>query len=156
MKMEERNLHRSTKLMAIGLLALGLTACGPKPATEGQASKDTGRMADQSPSPAAPSAAPAAGAPGTPGPQAANEADNTSPARTQSVDDLALNVKVEDALKENPTLKSLPITVKTVQGVVTLTGNADTTANRDQATQVVMNVTGVKAVDNKLAVSSAG
>lgn len=70
-----------------------------------------------------------------------------------TVDDLSLNVKVEDALKESTELKSLPIKVRIANGVVTLSGNVTNTALRDRATQVVMNVDGVKSVQNQLAVA---
>lgn len=71
----------------------------------------------------------------------------------QTVGDLSLNVKVEDALKESAELKFLPIKVRIANGVVTLSGNVDNTALRDRATQIVMNVNGVKSVQNQLAVA---
>lgn len=74
----------------------------------------------------------------------------------QTVDDLALNIKVEDALKEKQELKSLAIKVSTAGGVVTLSGTADTAANRELAETIVMNVNGVKSVHNKLAVAING
>lgn len=79
----------------------------------------------------------------------------SSAAVSQSVDDLALNIKVEDALKERAELKSLVVKVNTAGGVVILTGTADTTASRDLATQIVMNVNGVKSVQNKIAVAGS-
>lgn len=70
-----------------------------------------------------------------------------------TVDDLSLNIKVEDALKESAELKSLPIKIRIANGVVTLSGNVTNTELRDRATQVVMNVDGVKFVQNQLAVA---
>jgi osmotically-inducible protein OsmY len=143
MTIDERIVLRRVPLIAVGVFVLGLAAC--KPAVEGQASKESGRIVEQSPSPATGKAID----------QAKSGVDKDSFARMRTIDDLALNIKVEDALKEDPTLKSQTITVYTAGGVVTLTGTTDTSASRDQAAQVVMNVTGVKGVDNKLSVGGA-
>lgn len=127
MSMSDRMFLRRASLVATGALVLGLAACEPKPSTE-----QAGRMTGDS------------------------SGSAETPAKSgQTVDDLALNIKVEDALKEDPSLKALPIKVRTVGGVTTLSGTADTPANRDQATQVAMSVSGVKAVENKLVVGGA-
>jgi osmotically-inducible protein OsmY len=57
------------------------------------------------------------------------------------------------AASSNFTLKGLPILVQTTDGVVTLSGTADTPGNREQAEKVVMNVAGVKSVQNNIVVS---
>jgi osmotically-inducible protein OsmY len=143
MNIDERIALRWVPLIAVSVCTLGLAAC--KPAAEGQASKDSGRVVEQSPSPATGKAIERA---------KSGAASDNSP-RVRTVDDVALNIKVEDALKENPMLKSQDIAVYTAGGVVTLTGTTDSSASRDQAAQVVMNVTGVKGVDNKLSVRGA-
>lgn len=120
-------------LIVIGVFAMGLAACDPKP----EAGKDPDSSIVQKPA--------ATGANGKDG----------SAGVSQSVDDLALNIKVEDALKEKPELKSLAVKVSTAGGVVTLSGTADTTANRDLATQIVMSLNGVKSVQNKIAVAGS-
>lgn len=123
---DEQIFLRRVSIIVTGVFAVGLAACDPK--------SEAGRDKDSSivQKPAASSAA-----------------------VSQSVDDLALNIKVEDALKERAELKSLVVKVNTAGGVVILTGTADTTASRDLATQIVMNVNGVKSVQNKIAVAGS-
>ncbi len=71
----------------------------------------------------------------------------------RSVDDLALNIRVEDALKEHPELGTQSIKVMASGAVVTLSGTVDTAANRDLAGRIAAGVEGVEAVRNKLAVA---
>lgn len=123
-------LHRMS-LMAIGMFALGLAGCDPGPTVD-QAQKNSGSATSSE----------------------ANPADGGNAAKSvQTVDDLALNIKVEDALKENPGFQALTVKVHTVGGVVTLSGTADTAANRDLAGQIALKVSGVKSVQNKLIVA---
>ena len=143
MNINEQIVLRRIPLIVVGVFVLGLAAC--KPAAEGQASKESGQFVEQSPNLAT----------GKEIGQAKSGADKDNSEKVRTVDDVALNIKVEDALKNNPTLQSQAITVYTAGGVVTLTGTTDTPATRDQAAQVVMNVTGVKGVDNKLSVGGA-
>jgi hyperosmotically inducible protein len=131
----DRIFLRRVPLIAVGVFALGLIACDPKPAVD-----QTGKNSDSSTEKK--SSAVEGGADG-------------SAAIGQTVDDLALNIKIEDALKEKSELKSLAVKVRTAGGLVTLSGTADTAANRELATQVVMNVNGVKSVQNKLAIASS-
>ena len=136
---------------------LGLAACDAKPPE--QASRDVDQIVNRAPSPAAgqDSTAARADATGskdsqsTAGTQSA--ATPASPQATPATDDVAINIKVQDALKSDFTLKAQPIIVQTTEGVVTLSGSADTPAHRDQATQIAMGVAGVKSVQNKLTVS---
>lgn len=136
---DEQVFVRRVSLLAIATLMLGLAACDRQPAV--QPGRDSGGGAAQSSAPAA----------GT-GSDAAGSGANGAQAR-QTVDDLALNIKVEDALKANPDLKGLPIKVRTTAGVVTLSGTANTVSNRDLAGQLASQVTGVKSVQNKLSVA---
>lgn len=133
-------------LAAMGILALILTGCDPKPTkpnTE-QTSGDAGRVVDQAPSTAAGKAM-----------DQPKSAEKENIAKSPgAADDVELNIKVQTALSANPTLKHLPIIVQTDAGVVTLSGTADTPDKRNQAEQVAMNVSGVKSVENKLAVST--
>lgn len=120
---------RRVPLIAAGAFALGLAACDPKPAVD-----QAGGTSDSSV-------------------EEKNGVDSSVAKVGQTVDDLALNIKVEDALKESPELKSLAIKARTAGGVVTLSGVADTATNRELATQIAMNVNGVKSVQNKLAIT---
>lgn len=66
------------------------------------------------------------------------------------MDDSAITTKVKAALMEESPLKSLEIKVETTNGVVHLSGKADTQANIDRAVQVASKVKGVKSVKNDL------
>lgn len=124
---------RGALLAGIAVLTLGLAACEPKPGP-GQSGKNVSPPIVKSE-----------------GTETTANIDGSEKVG-QSVDDLSLNVKVEDALKETSELKSLPIKVRTANGVVTLSGNVADTTVRDRATQVVMLVDGVKSVQNQIVV----
>jgi osmotically-inducible protein OsmY len=64
--------------------------------------------------------------------------------------DTALTTKVKAALLGEKNLKSLPISVETTKGVVTLSGDVISTAQIDQAVDVAKHVEGVKDVHNAL------
>lgn len=124
---------RRMQLITVGAFALALVACDPKPSPD-QEDKRSGAQVEQKS--------------GTVG----DGIDNNAGKVGQRVDDLALNIKVEDALKENAKLKSLEVKVYSTGGVVTLSGTSDTEENIKLATQIVMNVNGVRSVQNKLVV----
>ena len=145
MNFDDRMLMRRVPLFAMGVLALGLAACNPKPSAE-QASRDSGRIVDQASGPAAGKEIDPMKSPGK---------DDVAKSAQSADDNAMLTDKVQAALSANPTLKSLPIKAQAADGVVTLMGTADTPANRNQAEQVVMKVSGVKSVENKLAVGGA-
>lgn len=70
----------------------------------------------------------------------------------ENLDDAAITAKVKTAILAEPGLKSLEISVDTVQNVTTLTGTVDSPQNSDKAQQVAAAVSGVKAVENKLVI----
>ncbi|RQH02761.1 BON domain-containing protein [Paraburkholderia dinghuensis] len=72
----------------------------------------------------------------------------------QHVDDASITVRVKADLLAADTVKSEHIHVKTREGVVLLTGTVPTAQDRDSATQVVQNVSGVTSVTNHLKVAS--
>ena len=74
----------------------------------------------------------------------------------QAMDDTAITAKVKAGILTEPGLKVLKIDVDTKDGLVTLTGSADSAQDVQRATQIASNVQGVKSVDNRLAVSSKG
>ncbi len=133
MKVGGRTFLHRMPLMAAGIFALGLAACDPGPAVD-QTQKNSGSATTGAADPA----------------DGGNAVKNV-----QTVDDLALNIKVEDALKETPGFQPLTVKVRTVGGVVTLSGTADTAASRDLAGQIALKVSGVKSVQNKLVVADA-
>jgi hyperosmotically inducible periplasmic protein len=73
-----------------------------------------------------------------------------------TIDDSLLTTKVKAALVENPITKARQINVETLRGVVQLSGFVDSKAEIDEASKVANSVTGVKDVNNKLAVKPAG
>ncbi|MEO7115157.1 MAG: BON domain-containing protein [Caldimonas sp.] len=66
--------------------------------------------------------------------------------------DALITGKVKTALIADPDVKALKIDVDTKDGVVSLTGTADSAAHSDQATTVARGIEGVKSVNNQLAV----
>jgi len=147
MNLDNKTIISRAPLFAMGILVLGFAACDQK---SDQASRDADQIISRAPSTAAGKEVDPAKTDGKG--MMGKDSVAQSP---QAVDDVTLNIKVEDALKSNVTLKSLPILVQTSDGVVTLTGSADTPANRNQAEQVAMNVAGVKSVQNNLVVGGA-
>ena len=69
----------------------------------------------------------------------------------QALDDAAITTKVKAAIFAEPSLKTLQISVDTVQGVVSLTGSVDSQEERNRAKALASAVDGVKVVENRLA-----
>ncbi len=65
-------------------------------------------------------------------------------------DDAAITTAVKSKLLMEKGFSSLDISVDTIDGVVTLTGNAKSKANADRAGALAGQAKGVKRVDNKL------
>ena len=72
----------------------------------------------------------------------------------QTWDDTEVTTKVKAQLLGEPGLKSMQISVDTVEGVVTLTGTVDSKANSEKANALAMAVNGVENVVNKLVIAS--
>jgi len=68
-----------------------------------------------------------------------------------AIDDAEITTKVKAAIFAEPGLKTLQISVDTVNGVVTLTGSVDSQANSDRAKALAGAVAGVSRVENRLA-----
>ena len=66
------------------------------------------------------------------------------------VDDSAITAKVKSSLLKEKKLKSLPISVETSGGVVTLSGTVVSSAQKDAAEDVAKHVRGVKDVHDAL------
>lgn len=73
-----------------------------------------------------------------------------------TIDDAAITTKIKAAIVGEASLKVLQINVDTVNGMVTLTGTVDSVQNSDRAKELASAVEGVKSVDNRLTVKSAG
>lgn len=82
---------------------------------------------------------------------------SSAPADTsvgQKVDDSAITTKVKAELLGAKNLKSTHIHVKTVKGVVALTGTVPSAADKSTATEVVSGVSGVASVKNHLKIAA--
>ena len=88
--------------------------------------------------------------------QATNSAKEQAAKAGQAIDDTAITAAVKAGILAEPGLKVMKIDVDTKNGLVTLTGSADSPENVQKATQVANGVQGVKSVDNRLAVSAKG
>ncbi|MFZ1179914.1 MAG: BON domain-containing protein [Herbaspirillum sp.] len=70
----------------------------------------------------------------------------------QIIDDSVITAKVKAAIFEEPSLKSLQISVETFKGIVQLSGFIDSSAASLKTTEVARGVEGVKDVRNSLIV----
>jgi osmotically-inducible protein OsmY len=70
----------------------------------------------------------------------------------EEIDDASITAQVKVALMLDRLTNSSKTTVKTTDGVVTLTGQAATKAERDQAGKVANDIKGVKSVKNQMTV----
>ncbi|MDO8412967.1 MAG: BON domain-containing protein [Gallionellaceae bacterium] len=141
----------SLKLACISvLLAAGLTACDkPGPAeTAGkkidQAAENTGKKIEQT-------AEDAGKKMGEATDKATLKMAEQSYKAGVVIDDAEITAKVKAAIFAEPGLKTLQISVDTVKGIVTLSGSVNTQQNSDSAKALAGAVSGVKEVENKLA-----
>ncbi len=84
--------------------------------------------------------------------EAAHKLDHKMDQAGETLDDAGITAKIKAAILAEPGLKSLQISVDTIQNVVTLTGSVDSQHNSDRAKEIAGAVAGVKAVENKLVV----
>lgn len=70
-----------------------------------------------------------------------------------AIDDAAITTKVKAAILAEPGLRVLQVDVDTVNGVTTLKGKVDSQKNSEKAAEIAAAVSGVKNVDNQLAVN---
>jgi len=80
---------------------------------------------------------------------------NTETTVGTTIDDSLLTTKVKAALVGNPVTKARQINVETLNGVVQLSGFVDSNDEISEAARVASSVSGVKNVENKLAVKPA-
>jgi osmotically-inducible protein OsmY len=77
---------------------------------------------------------------------------NKSETAGQYVDDSVITTKVKTAIFNEPSLKTMQISVKTYQGVVQLSGFVDTPQAASRAGELAKNVSNVQSVKNDLIV----
>ena len=89
-----------------------------------------------------------------------NGARDTTHAVTQSVkrstSDATVTTKVKAAFVKDPQVSAMGIHVDTNDGVVKLSGNANSQAEADWAVSLAQNTSGVTSVDNEIHVTGAG
>ena len=147
MKSIETKLRNRAVLAAVAsALALGLAACGDKPAGDQQFGKNLERGKERMDQ-AADSAERKLD-------QAGNAILEKAAEAGKAVDDASLTAKVKSALIAEPNLKSMTINVDSMAGVVTLKGTTDSQENRQKAAQIASTVEGVRDVKNELVVIS--
>lgn len=79
-------------------------------------------------------------------------ATRTSQSTGQQVDDSVITTKVKAAIFDEPTLKTLQISVETFKGEVQLSGFVNSTASVQKAGEVARGIDGVVSVKNDLIV----
>ena len=127
---------KTLALAAAGALALTLAACDSKPATDNPARTFESLVEN-------------AGRASGPLPPAPGSSGATSPRMSG---DAALAAKVKAALSTDPALRSIKVDVDAANGVITLSGTADTPAKSDHAAMVALQVDGVRSVRNEMLV----
>jgi hyperosmotically inducible protein len=83
---------------------------------------------------------------------AVNSASSAMNTAGNAISDSAVTAKVKTALLADDNVKGLKIDVDTNNGVVSLSGTADTQANMARAETVAKGIEGVKSVQNRLTV----
>lgn len=73
----------------------------------------------------------------------------------EKMDDTSITTKVKMKLLSNKATSALNTKVETVDGVVTLTGKAKSTAEKELATQLAQEVKGVKSVNNGIKIDES-
>ncbi|OMG54915.1 transporter [Azonexus hydrophilus] len=136
--------QKKTTLITISLLfALGMSACEkPGPAEEAgkkldQVVSDAGKKVDDVVD------------------KAEKKMTEQGEKTAQIIDDTEITAKVKGDILAEPGLKSLQISVDTVNGAVTLSGSVDLNSSREKAGMVAAAVNGVKEVNNQLIVGPA-
>jgi hyperosmotically inducible protein len=143
---KETNMKISGNLKSIGismLLVVGLAACDkPGPA------ETAGKKLDQTVDKAGKKISEEAAIVG-------DKLSEQSAKAGVAIDDAEITAKVKAAIFAEPGLRTLQINVDTVKGVVTLSGSVDSLPSSDRAKALAGAVTGVKMVENRLALKSA-
>jgi osmotically-inducible protein OsmY len=87
------------------------------------------------------------------GRSAAASAEKAAENTGQAIDDSGITAKVKSSLLADDQVKGLSINVDTSGGAVTLTGSAQTAAEKQRAEQLATGVEGVRSVRNNITVA---
>ncbi len=141
------NTLKGFKLVVVSMfIAAGLIGCKePTPPETAGPAETAGQKIDQ-----------AAEKAGDKMEQVADDLSAQSEKAGKELDDATITAKVKAAILAEEGLKVLQISVDTMKGVVTLTGSVDSQQHSDRAKEIAGAVAGVKDVENKLVVKSAG
>lgn len=83
---------------------------------------------------------------------AKTEGQKTTQRAGQAVDDASLLAKIKSSMLRSPEVEGLDVNVDVKDGVVTLSGSADTQAERANAEKIAKGADGVKRVENRITV----
>ena len=89
-------------------------------------------------------------------PVAAAASDDTARTAGTVIDDASITASIKTALLADKRTEGFDINVDTKSGNVTLSGGADSLADRAAATEIAKNVKGVMSVDNQLKIAATG
>lgn len=132
------------KIIAISLLMLaGLAACDTKPGP----AESAGKKIDQSANEAGKKIGETVDKIGV-------KLNEQSTKTSVALDDAEITARVKAAIFSEPGLKTLQISVDTVNGVVTLSGSVDSLTNSERAKGLASAVSGVTRVENRLVLKS--
>ena len=141
----------STTIAALGLLALGTSACD-RPTTQTTASNDTtASTASTTPSPSTSTATPDAASPNAPA--TANMQPGPAGDASGAVSETMTTGKIKTAIASDAGLKDSDISVTTQNGVVTLSGTAKSQDQVSMATALAQRQDGVVRVENNISVN---
>ncbi len=73
---------------------------------------------------------------------------------SRAISDSTITAKVKSALIADKDVKSIDIKVETMEGIVTLNGEASSRAQADKAESIARTVDGVKTIDNRIDIKS--
>ncbi len=83
---------------------------------------------------------------------AKKEAQSTTQRAGEAVDDASVLAKIKSSMLRSPEVEGLDVNVDVKDGVVTLSGSADTQTERSSAEKIAKSADGVKRVENRITV----
>lgn len=148
--------HRIASILAVSVLALGLSACGKnEEPTVGQRLDSAVEKTEQAAADARAKTESVMQNAETKIEQGAANAENAAAKAKDAIDDATITAQVNAGLAKDPDLSALKINVDTVNGTVTLNGPAPSTVARDRAETIAKAVAGVTSVNNQLVVTAS-